>query len=76
VSLKILRKALLFQRAFSKKKIYENLISKLLQNALQIDKSFWFSQNSKMTSKGTLFSNQNYFKLLPYLTKRKDFILG
>jgi hypothetical protein len=41
-------------------------IFKLLQHALQSYKGFLF-QNLKPTSKGSLFSNENFFKLLPYL---------
>ena len=63
------------QIAFSKKWGYENLFSKLLQNALQTCERFWFSPNSKMTSKGILFSMKNYFKLFLLLAKRKrDFV--
>ena len=66
------KSSFLSNNVFQKKKIYENPLSKLLQNALQMDKKFLvFPKIQKTTSKGTLFSNENYFKLLPYLEKRK-----
>ena len=71
------KSSFLSNNVFQKKKIYENPLSKLLQNALQMDKKFLvFPKIQKTTSKGTLFSNENYFKLLPYLAKRKYFVLG
>ena len=76
MSLKILRKALLFQRAFSKRRIYENLISKLLQNALLINKSFWISQNSKNDFKRDFVFKSKLFQVTSLSYKKKRFHFG
>jgi len=39
-------------------------------------KVFGFPKIKKLTSKGTLFSSENYFKLLSSLAKKGDFVLG
>ena len=69
---------IIFKNSFShsnsvlkKKRIYENLISKLLQNALQIDKSFLFSQNSKTDFKTDFVFIWKLFQVASLSCKKK-----
>jgi len=67
-----LRKALFFQIAFLLKKgrFMKTYFQSFFERLCKLIKVFGFPKFKKTTSKGTLFSNQNYFKLLPYLAKR------
>ena len=71
------KSSFLSNSVFQKKgRFMKTYFQSFFERLCKLIKVFGFPKFKKTTSKGTLFSNQNYFKLLPYLTKRKDFILG